>query len=118
MTWAGTKRTARYRATTASGRVIRNTEPQSNPVSRAPESNGPSAAIAPPRPDHSAIDFVRPGPDHSAVIKASVVGKAIPAASPPNRRATNRTSIDGARAASREAGIDRDVPRISISLRP
>ena len=28
--------------------------------SRSPENSGPSAAIAPPIPDHSAIDFVRP----------------------------------------------------------
>ena len=54
-----------------------------------PETSGPSAAIAPPSADQSAIDFVRPGPDHSAVISASVVGYAMPAASPPPTRATN-----------------------------
>ena len=64
-----------YSATTASGSVMRNTELQSKPVSSAPASSGPSAAIAPPRPDHSAIERVRPGPGtHSAVISASVVG--------------------------------------------
>ena len=52
-------------------------------------------------PDQSAIDFVRAGPDQSAVISASVVGNAMPAASPPTTRAANRTSIEGARAASR-----------------
>ena len=36
--------------------------------------SGPSAAIAPPMPDQSAIAFVRPGPDQSAVMRASVVG--------------------------------------------
>ena len=50
------------------------TDSQSNWVSSAPESTGPSAAIAPPIPDQSAIDLVRAGPDHSAVISASVVG--------------------------------------------
>jgi hypothetical protein len=30
--------------------------------------------MAPPVPDHNAIDRVRPGPDHNAVISASVVG--------------------------------------------
>ena len=30
--------------------------------------------MAPPRPDHNAIDFVRPGPDQSAVMSANVVG--------------------------------------------
>ena len=45
-----------------------------NSSSSAPETSGPSAAIAPPMADHSAIDFVRPGPDQSAVISASVVG--------------------------------------------
>ena len=63
-----------YRATTASGSVTRKTEPHSKLVSSAPERSGPSAAMAPPRADHSAIDFVRAGPDHSAVINASVVG--------------------------------------------
>ena len=65
---------ARKSATTARGTVTMNTEPQSNPVSRAPESSGPSAAMAPPSADHSAIAFVRAGPAHNAVISASVVG--------------------------------------------
>jgi hypothetical protein len=63
-----------YSATTASGSVTMKTEPQSNPVRSAPERSGPSAAIAPPSADQSAMDFVRAGPDHSAVIRASVVG--------------------------------------------
>ena len=54
--------------------MIRNTEPHQNSSSSAPESSGPSEEIAPPMPDHSAIDLVRPGPDQSAVIRASVVG--------------------------------------------
>ena len=53
---------------------MKNTEPQWNCVSRAPAKSGPSAEIAPPSPDHSAIARVRSLPDHSAVIKASVVG--------------------------------------------
>ncbi len=40
-----------------------------------PEQSGPSAAIAPPIPDHSAIERVRPSPGGQiAVISASVVG--------------------------------------------
>ena len=74
--------------------------------------------MAPPMPDHSAIDFVRPGPDQSAVISASVVGYAMPAESPPRRRAPKRTSSVGAHAASTQAGIDSAMPRTSISLRP
>ena len=66
--------TAIGNATTASGSVTRNTDPHQNFSSSAPTTSGPSAAIAPPIADHSAIDFVRPGPDHSAVISASVVG--------------------------------------------
>ena len=54
--------------------MTRKTDPQSNCSSSAPETNGPSEAIAPPSADHSAIDFVRPGPDHNAAISASVVG--------------------------------------------
>ena len=30
--------------------------------------------MPPPRADHNAIDFVRPGPAHRAVINARVVG--------------------------------------------
>ena len=62
LTWPGTKRYAIRIATTASGSVTRNTDPQSNCSSSAPEISGPSAAIAPPIADHSAIDFVRAGP--------------------------------------------------------
>ena len=106
------------RATTASGSVMRKTDPHSNWVSSAPETSGPSAAIAPPSADQSAIDFVRPGPNHNAVIRASVVGYAIPAASPPPTRATNSTSSDGAKAASSDMGIASAVPRTSIIFRP
>ncbi len=73
-TWLGTSTTAITRATTASGRVIKNTEPHQNSSSSAPAVSGPSEEIAPPRADQRAIDFVRAGPDHSAVISASVVG--------------------------------------------
>src|SRR5436305_2199377 len=71
---AGTSRIAITIATAASGNVMRKTEPHQKCCSSAPAHNGPSAAIAPPVPDHKAIDFVRLLPDHSAVIKASVVG--------------------------------------------
>ena len=99
--------------------MITNTDAQSNWVSIAPASSGPSDEIAAPSPDQSAIDRVRACPDHSAVISASVVGKASPAARPPSTRAQNRTSIDGANAASNDAGIASPVPdQISSSLRP
>ena len=60
---------------TASGSVTRKTEPQSKCSSSAPESSGPSAAIAPPmrRPQRDR-PWSAPAPDHSAVISASVVG--------------------------------------------
>jgi hypothetical protein len=74
LTCAGTSLAAIGNATTTSGNVIRKTDPHSNCSSSAPETNGPSEAIAPPSADHSAIDLVRPGPDHSAVINANVVG--------------------------------------------
>src|SRR5204863_9462511 len=86
--------------------------------SKKPESSGPREAIAPPSADHSAIDFVRPGPVHRAVISASVVGYAIPAAMPPPSRATKRTTSEGEYAASRDIGIASAVPRTSIVLRP
>ena len=65
-----------------------------------------------------AIAFVRAGPDQSAVISASVVGKAIPAATPPSTRAPNRNSAVGAIAARIEAGIESAIPPSSIILRP
>ena len=60
---------------------------------------------SPPSADQSAIAFVRDAPDQSAVMSASVVGNAIPAASPPPTRATNSTSSEGAYAASTDIGI-------------
>src|SRR3954447_18590229 len=77
-----------------------------------------SRANPPPSADHSAIDFVRAGPDQSAVISASVVGYAMPAASPPTTRAPNNTPDDGAKPATSEAGTHRLIPRTIISLRP
>ena len=74
LTWLGTRRSAITRATTASGKVARKTEPHEKYCNRKPAINEPNEAMAPPRPDHSAIDLVRPGPDQSAVISASVVG--------------------------------------------
>ena len=79
---------------------------------------GPSAAIEPPIADQRAIDRVRAGPLQSAVMSASVVGNAMPAESPPNTRARNRTSTLGAYAASRHAGMESEMPRMSIILRP
>ena len=117
-TWLGTSQTASSRATTASGNVSRKTEPHQKCSSRRPDSSGPRAEIAPPIPDHSAIERVRAGPDHNAVINASVVGNAMPAAMPPNTRAIASTVSLGANAASSEAGIASTVPSTSISLRP
>ncbi len=74
LTCAGTKRTAMTRATTASGRVTRNTELQSKCSRRNPDTSGPIAAMAPPSADHRAIERVRAGPDHSAAMRARVVG--------------------------------------------
>ena len=61
---------------------------------------------------------MRPGPDHSAVISASVVGYAIPAARPPPILATMSTLSVHAKAASSENGIASSVPSRSIVLRP
>ena len=85
---------------------------------RRPAQSGPTAAMAPPTADHRAMARVRGGPDQSAVISASVVGYAIPAARPPNTRAAKSTVSDGANAANSEAGMARPVPSTSMSLRP
>ena len=98
--------------------MSRKTEPHQKCSSRIPEQSGPSAEIAPPVADQSAIDRVRAGPDQSAVISARVVGYAMPAASPPSTRAPKSTSIDGAQAARRQAGTVSAMPRTSMSLRP
>ena len=65
-----------------------------------------------------AYQSVRAGPDHNAVISASVVGYAIPAASPPITRARNRTSMEGAQAARQSAGTVSTMPRTRSSYRP
>ena len=70
----GTFFQAMYNASSASGMVIRKTEPQLKYWSSSPARTGPSMAVPPPSADHRAIDRVRAGPDHSAVIRASVVG--------------------------------------------
>ena len=74
--------------------------------------------MAPPMADHSAMARVLGGPDQSAVISASVVGYAMPAARPPNTRAAKSTPSDGANAASSDAGMASAVPSTSMSLRP
>ncbi len=118
LTWLGTNASASTSATAASGKVIRNTEPHQKCSRSRPESSGPSAEIAPPSADHSAIDLVRAGPDQSAVISASVVGNAMPAETPPRIRARMSTPSDGAYAARRQAGIESATPRTSINFRP
>src|SRR5271166_680976 len=92
LTWLGTKASTIARATAARGNVIKKTEPHQKCNKSQPEIIGPSEEMAPPVPDHSAIDFVRAGPDHSAVMNARVVGKAIPAERPPRRRATTNSA--------------------------
>ena len=74
LTCAGTNNSAMKNATTASGTVTRNTEPQSNACRSQPDSRGPSDAMAAPMADHSAIERVRLAPPHRAAINASVVG--------------------------------------------
>ena len=83
-----------------------------------PATRGPSADSPPPIADQRAIAFVRAGPAHSAVMSASVVGNAIPAEMPPTIRAKMRKPSDGAYAAAMDAGIDSEIPRTSIILRP
>ena len=73
-TCAGTSLTAITSATTASGTVIRKTDPHQKCSSRIPEQSGPSAEMAPPVAAQSAIAFVRAAPAQSAVISARVVG--------------------------------------------
>jgi hypothetical protein len=52
--------------------------------------------IAPPIPDHRAMALIRAGPDHNAVIRARVVGYAMPAEIPPSRRPATSTPASGA----------------------
>ena len=87
--------------------MTRKTEPQSKCSSRAPESSGPSEAIAPPIADQSAIELVRSSPDHSAVISASVVGKAMPAATPPKQAGDEEDAVGGGEA-GQQRGRDRE----------
>jgi hypothetical protein len=52
------------------------------------------------------------------VIRASVVGKAMPAARPPTRRATTSTSIEPAQADATAAGTDSTSPAHMTARRP
>ena len=117
-TCAGTNFSASSRATMESGRVSRNTEPHQKCSSRIPEQSGPSARSRRRSQPTARSRFVRAAPDHSAVISASVVGYAMPAASPPRMRATIRTYSFGAHAARQSAGIVSSIPPISSSFRP
>src|SRR5271157_4089766 len=74
LTWFGTKASTIARATAARGNVIRKNDPHQKCSRSQPEISGPSEEMAPPMPDHSAMDFVRVGPDHNAVMNARVVG--------------------------------------------
>ncbi len=105
-TWLGTNFRAMTSATTASGSVTRNTEPHQKCSSRAPAISGPRAEMPPPIADQSAIDLVRDCPDQSAVMSASVVGKAMPAESPPRMRAATSTLV-GRCVRREETGRDR-----------
>ncbi len=117
-TWLGTKRSAMTSAMPASGTVRRKTEPHQKCSRRIPAQSGPSALIAPPIAAQSAIERVRSGPAQSAVMSASVVGYAMPAARPPKMRAKISTSSDGAQAARQSAGMVSTIPRMRSSLRP
>ena len=81
LTWEGTNLREDQRDH-RQGRVTRKTDPQSKCSSKAPETSGPGAEMPPPMPDQSAIARVF-CPDQSAVIKASVVGNAMPAEARP-----------------------------------
>ncbi len=118
LTWAGTTAAAASSAATASGAVTRKTEPHQATVRSHPASSDATASMAPPAADHRAIDRVRAGPSHSAVMRASVVGKAMPAATPPRTRATMRMPTVGAQAATSAVGTVPAIPRTSMRLRP
>ena len=112
LTWRGHEAPAPCTsATTASGSVTRKTEPHQKCSSRAPATSGPSAAIAPPIADHSAIDLrpARARPQRGDQRQRRRVGHAGREAAerPGRRRARRRT---GAYAASRQAGIDSAMP--------
>ena len=70
----GTNQAAPTTASTARGRVMRNTDPHHQCSSTAPAVSGPIAAMAPPMPDQRAMARVRPGPDQRAAMSARVVG--------------------------------------------
>ena len=96
-------------------------EEHGSPVEELEENtamSGPSSAMPPPRADQSAIDFVRAWPDQSAVMRASVVGYARPAESPPTTRAPKRTVSDGANPATIDAGIGEDHAEHDHQLPP
>ena len=95
------------RATTASGRVTRNTELHSKRSRRNPETSGPRAAMAPPSADHSAIERVRagPGPQGRDEREGRRVGHAGGHAAEDPR---HDEDLDGRRERGQQAGRDRE----------
>ena len=87
--------------------MTRKTEPHSKCSSRAPESSGPSAAIAPPIADQSAIDRVRAAPAQSAVISASVVGIGHPGGDAAEQAGGEEDAVGG-RQPGQQRGRDRE----------
>ncbi len=110
---------AKMSATTTTGSTTRNTAFQLATFSKRPEGTDRTLRSHPQSPPTSAMDRVRPGPGaHNAAIKDSVVGYAMPAANPPNRRPAISTLMLGANPEMSAAGIASVTPRIAISLRP
>ncbi len=106
------------RATTTSGRLMRNTDPHQKYSSSQPPMTGPTAAKPVPRPDHSAMAVMRGRPRYSAPMMDNVVGKTSAAETPPRNRASVSTSTFGAHAASMDAGTVAMAPMTNSSLRP
>ena len=104
---------------TATGTLSRKTPFQVATVRITPATMDPATLAMPLTPDHSAIAPVRAVPSRQrAVMRESVVGYAMPAASPVATRATIRNSTEGASADIRLATIVSTSPSMSSCLRP
>ena len=106
-TCAGTNSHREHERDHREGSVTRNTDPHQKCWSSPPATSGPSAEIARRAP--TTTRSARPaGPVHSAVISASVVGYAMPAARPPPSRAAKSTVVGGVRGEQAQGHRERD----------
>ena len=106
-------------ATTTSGSLARNTEPQAKCSSSHPPVTGPIATESPVTADQTPIAVARSrAPGKAVISSASVAGKISAAAAPMSARAVTSSPVVSAVAASSEVRPYSASPSCSMRRRP